>query len=149
MNNGTNSGHFPCDLRVLSCEKIPKVTVIGAIVHDAVSVGGQQMRKAPDILRKTFTTFKASARCGFDERVGGRCARSSSRPSTSPPCPQKSRFWGPASRNRGFLSACSEARPQNLKPHLFQTCGLRCFRRASEHYAENPTTLLLVSSRVA
>jgi len=35
------------------------------------------------------------------------------------PLLQKSRFWGPYSRHRGFLSAFPEARPQNLKPHLY------------------------------
>jgi len=38
---------------------------------------------------------------------------------------EKSRFWSTDSTNRGFFSACSDARPQNLQPHLytnFQFC---------------------------
>ena len=32
---------------------------------------------------------------------------------------QESRFWGPDSKNRGVLSACSKARLMNLKPGGF------------------------------
>ena len=48
MNNGSNSGHFWNESKVLEFYvpiKMPKVAGIGAIVYDFIPVGGQQLRK--------------------------------------------------------------------------------------------------------
>jgi hypothetical protein len=67
---------------------------------------------------KSETTFvkhnqKLVHKCGF--RFSG---RASEQAELFDPKVMKSRFWGPNSEKRFFCSACSEARPENLKPHL-------------------------------